>query len=36
MESMEEEFGDMPGDKKIEISLDHRTLIILKIPVILP
>jgi hypothetical protein len=29
---MEQEFGDLPGDEKIEISLDHRTLIILKNP----
>lgn len=29
---MEEDFGDLPGDKKIEVSLDHRTLFIVKYP----
>ena len=29
---MEKEFGDLPGDKKIELSPDHRTLIIVKYP----
>lgn len=29
---MEEEFGDTPSDKKIEVTLDHRTLIIVKNP----
>jgi len=29
---MEKEFGDLPGDKKIEVSPDHRTLIIVKYP----
>jgi hypothetical protein len=29
---MQKEFGDLYGDKKIEVSLDHRTLVIVKYP----
>jgi hypothetical protein len=32
MKAMGKEFGDLPGDKTIEVSLDHRTLIIIRNP----
>jgi len=27
-----ENFGELPGDRKIEVALDHRTFIVLKSP----